>query len=270
MLYDNLYMPVTSLPKAPVKSGGLCSIRFFKHEDVLTWPAVDPVTGVCLAAVTLKPGAFQYSAELIDPTRSFEELQKESNAGKFFEMVVKGLLHGSNAANSLATKTMVFHQWGMIIGDRNGISWLIGNQDAGARFIRDYKSGDIRTSRKTELAWRWNHYLGAQVYEAQAFEIILGGLLITAGCIQFIQRFQVGAAGSPMNQGDLLYINGLLANKKVLVVVDGMVLPVDDLSGDVDWSLSIQRRVEKAPASNTINFVGSVVNEEIIEIYAYS
>ncbi len=270
MAYDNVYMPVTSLPKAPVKTGGLCTVKFFRHEDVLSWPPVDPLTGIISASITLKPGTFLYYATLIDQTRSFEELQKEAAPGDFFETIVRGALQGSNASNSLTIKTMILHKWGLIVEDRNRISWLIGNEDTGAKFLNDYRSGDVKTSRKTDLTWKWESPLGAQKYTADAFEIILGGLLITAGCIQFVKRFEVGAAGSPMNQGDLLFISSLIVNKKVLVVVDGMLLPVDDLSGDVDWTGSIQRRVEKAFASNTINFVGGVVNEEIIEIYAYS
>lgn len=269
-MYHNTYLPVMSLSKAPVKTGGLCKIFFFKIEDVKAWPAIDPLTGIMSASIELKEGAVLYICDTIDQGRSFEENQKDNLAGPYWDIIVKGSLRGSNASNILSTQKMVHHQWGIIAEDRNGVTRLIGNQDSGADFIQNYNSGTLSSSRKTDIAWQWQHPLTAPIYDAEVFEIIIGGIIITAGCITFIKRFEVGAAGSPMNQGDTLYINALLVNKKVLVIVDGMALPVDDFSGDIDWTGSIQRRIEKALASNTINFVGSVVNEEIVELYAYT
>jgi len=72
------------------------------------------------------------------------------------------------------------------------------------------------------------------------------------------------------DDGDTEYQNNALIGKRVLVVVDGIGLPVDDGTGDVDWTGSVQRRVEKTLAGNRINFVGAVQDEEIVEIFAYT
>lgn len=269
-MYQNTHYPVASLAVAPVKSPGLCSVKYFKVEDVLFWPTVDPQTGMLADSLQLKPGKLLYLADSIDPSRSFSENQKDSLAGSYFEMTVKASLLGSTAAHPLTLGTLMHHKWGLLVEDKNGVTRMIGNEDAGADFIYDYSSGNGTESRKTELTWKWQHPMPAPIYTAASFGIIIGGIIITAGCITFIQRFEVGAAGAPMNQGDLLYVNNLLQNKKTLVIVDSKALPVDDFSGDIDWSGSIDRRIEKAIASNTINFVGSVFTGEKIEIYAYT
>ena len=73
-----------------------------------------------------------------------------------------------------------------------------------------------------------------------------------------------------MNGGDTTLLNAGFANKHLLILADGTGLPVDDLTGAVDWSTSIHRHVEKALASNSVEFIGGVVNNETIEIYAWS
>lgn len=269
-MYHNVHLPVISLQKAAVKTGGLCAVNFFKLSDVLSWPEIDPLTGILSSGITLKPGAVLYTAETIDQARGFEETEKESSAGFFFDINIKASLRGSNASNILSLQSMVHHQWGIIAEDRNGVTRLVGNRDSGATLLFNYASGTLSSSRKSEFSFSWQHPLPAPIYTATSFEIIIGGLQITAGCIQLIQRFKVGQPGAPMNQGDTLYVNDLIKDKKVLVIADGMALPVDDFSGAIDWSLSIDRHIEKALASNTINFVGSVMTDETIEIYAYT
>jgi len=267
-MYHNVHYPVAALAEGNVKSPGLCSIKIFRREDVLSWPAFDPENGVLASAITLKPGKLIYLLESIDPSRSFSENQKSNGGGYYFEQTIKASLRGSTAAHHLTLGTLFHHEWGMIVKDKNGVTRLIGNQDTAADIITDYTTGQGADSRKTELTFKWQHPQPAPVYTATAFDIVIGGEILTAGCIQLVAQFEAGAAGSPMNAGDTIFIDNDLIGKRVLVVVDGMSLPVDDGSGDIDWTGSIDRRVEKATASNTITFVGPVADEEKIYIYA--
>lgn len=222
------------------------------------------------AAIVLKPGAVLYYADAVDNSRSFEENTKTGDAGYYIEINIAATLRGSNAAKILSLSAMMGHQWGIIVEDRNQVNRLIGNEDTGATLSYNYTSGTRSNSRKTEISFKWEHPLPAPVYTAQAFDIIIGGVLVTASSLQMIIRFQVGAAGAPMAEGDTLLVNNSLVNKKLLIMIDGMGLPIDDFSGAIDWSGSIQRHAEKALASNTISFIGAVNNNEIVEIYAFS
>lgn len=269
-MYHNVHYPIATLANAPVKSPGVCTLKYFKWEDVLTWPDFDPETGVLASSIALKPGKFIYICDAINPSKAFSESQKNSPAGPYLENTVRGSLRGSTAAHFLTIGSMLHHQWGLLVPDKNGVTRLIGNQDTGADLVYDYTTGAGTDSRKTELVWKWEHPQPAPIYTASAFDIIVGGEIITAGSLQLLIRFKVGASGSPMNEGDTLYINEGLKNKNLLILVDGIALPIDDFSGAVDWTGSIQRHVEKALASNTVNFIGSVYTDEIIEIYAFS
>jgi hypothetical protein len=269
-MFQNVHYPVATLAVGDVKSPGLCSIKYFKKEDVLTWPTLDPETGMLATAITLKPGKFIYICQAINPSKAFDESQKAAAAGPYFDMSVKGSLSGSTAAHFLTLGTMIHHQWGLIVPDKNGVTRLIGNQDSGADLAVDYSSGQGADSRKTELSWKWQHPQPAPIYTANAFDIVIGGVTVTAGSLQMILRFEVGAVGAPMTEGDILLINAGFANKNLLIICDGLALPIDDLTGMIDWSGSIQRHVEKGFASNTIEFIGGVINHEIIEIYAFS
>jgi hypothetical protein len=269
-MYHNVHAPVATLEKAPVKTGGLCAIKFFKWEDVLTWPSINPQTGMLSSAITLKPGKFIYLAKAIDQLRSFEEQQKESTAGIYYDLTIKASLPGSNAANILSLQTMVHHQWGLIVEDRNGVNRLIGNQDSGATLSKNYDSGTLTISRKTEITLTWQHPQPAPIYAASAFDVVIGGQTITAGALQLIMRFQVGDPGAPMEEGDTVLTNAAFVNKYCLVIAGGLALPVDDGSGSINWVGSIIRHIEKTLAGNTITFVGGVVNTEIIEIYAFN
>ena len=259
-----------SLVKAAVKTGGLCSVRFCKHSDVLSFPSINPQTGIMDAAIQLKEGGTFYYAEMIDSTRSFEEIPKEDDTGPYFEISVKGSLRGSSAAGILSVNSMIRHQWVVIAADRSGVTRLIGNRDAGAKISYSYTSGDINNPRKSELTFKWEHPQPAPIYTASAFDIVIGGITVTAGALTLLYRFQVGAAGAPMNDGDSILVNEGFKNKNLLILADGMGIPIDDFSGDIDWTGSTQRHAEHAPTSNTINFVGNVVSDEIIEIYAFT
>jgi hypothetical protein len=259
-----------SLAKAPVKTGGLCSIKYCKKEEVLTFPEINPETGLIESSLVLKPGGVLYYCAAIDQGRSFEEQHKSSTAGPYFEISVKGNLQGSSAANILSLQKMQHHQWVVIAEDRNGVTRLIGNQDSGADISHSYTTGTVTDSRKTEISFKWQHPLSAPIYTATAFTIIIGGIIITAGCITLLQRFEVGAPGAPMADGDTLLINNGFINKQLLIMADGTGIPIDDLTGAIDWTGSIQRHAEKALAANTINFKGGVREKEIIEIYAFN
>lgn len=72
-----------------------------------------------------------------------------------------------------------------------------------------------------------------------------------------------------MVDGDTVYSNPLLADRHLLFLVTGTALPVDDLTGSIDWSGSIDRHVEKAFNSDSANVVGAVMHNEIVEVYAF-
>lgn len=105
---------------------------------------------------------------------------------------------------------------------------------------------------------------------SESISTTIGGVEFTFKTLKKLIQFVVGAPGAPMSDGDTVYTNNEMINKRVLVIVDGVGLPVDDGSGDVDWTGSIDRHVEKEVPDNNLNFVGEVEDEEVVEIYIYT
>jgi hypothetical protein len=271
-VYENVYSPVTTLTKLPVKTSGLCKIVFFKWNDVLNWPAIDPLTGIISTVIDLKPGGSFFLVESAEKNRIFSETEKYSDAGPFWDIQVTAQ-HGANTPNNiLSIAAMTFHQFGIIVYDRDGNQRLIGDKDSGAKLIVDYTSGDYFSSRIKKFTWQWKHQLPAPIYSSDAFNIIIddGGGTIPTGTRTFIMRFRVGDPGAPMTDVDTTLTDARFENKNILVFASGMALPCNDSSGDIDWSTSIERHYLKTISGNTITWVGGVTDKEIIEIYAFS
>lgn len=267
-MYQNIHQPVNTLRKTSVATGGLCKIFYFKLEDVEHWPKIDPQTGVLAEAIQLKPGAQLHWCEATQSDKAFVEDMKVSPAGPYMDIQVNGIVAGNSAANTLIGDTMKYHQFGLIVHELDGMKRLIGSPDSGADFQFTYKSGDIHNSRLRTVKWSWQHTNAAPVYEATAFNIIIDGTPITAGSMTMIARFRVGAVGAPMQDGDTTYTNPLLAGKRVLVIASSMYVPVDYGDGAIDFTGSIERHIQKTLSGTTLSFIGSVVVNEIIEIYA--
>lgn len=263
-----------SLQKAPaIEPGGLCSFVIFKKEDVLNWPSKDPQSGYLATTVQLKPGKSFYLVAATDKDRTFTEELKRGPEGPYYEILLTGVLAGNTAANTLSIEQMQFSEWGAIVHDRDGISRLLGSEDSCAEFNNKYSPADISGSRKRSIAFTWQNSLPLPIYSAQGFTISIGGVPVTAGKLTLIMRFQVGRPGSPMDDGDTVLTNAAFANKNLLVLANGLAIPCDDDSGDIDWTTppaSITRHYEKTFAADTITWVGAVNQDEIIEIYAFS
>lgn len=100
--------------------------------------------------------------------------------------------------------------------------------------------------------------------------VVVGGVTIAASCLKVIARFRVGDFGAPMMEGDTAFFDLRLQGLNVLVFADSAYLNVDDGSGAVDYTGSIQRHIIKIKGDSRILFVGGVTAKEIIEIYAFA
>lgn len=267
----NIYQGVQSILKADrIMPGGLCRILAFQHEDVLAWPSRNPETSVIDTAVDLKPGKSFYQVIASEKDRTFSEELKRAAEGPYFDIQVTSTVPGNTITTTLSVEAMIYHRWGLILKDRNGEQRLVGDEDSGAEFSFGYSPADITGSRKRQLRFTWQSPLSLPLYLPEAFNINVGGVIVTAGSLQLIQRFRVGDPGAPMVDGQELLNNAGFAGKNLLVIASGIALACDDGTGSIDFTGSIERHYEKTYASATLKFVGGVVNKELIEIYAWT
>lgn len=269
-MYHNIHQPFANLVHTLPKAGGICSITAVKWEDVLTWPEMDPLTGILITGLQLKIGGQFYTIEATENDRTLKEEMKLSDAGPYMDIQVTSKLAGNNAGNTLSLDAAKFHQWVLLVQDRNGDRRMIGNEDSGARLSFDYTTSDIDGSRMRNLKWLWQHLNSAPTYSAAAYNITIGGATFSVGTLTLLTIFQVGKAGAPMADGDTLFTHAGLTNKKALILADGIALPVDDGSGAINWAGFIGRHIQKTLASATATFVGGVNQDEIITVYAFT
>lgn len=141
-------------------------------ENVDIWPSLDPATGLIASAITLKEGKKWYEAKVVDKDRFFTEVMKVSDAGHYWEQSVSAYIGGNNSAQTLNSGTLPFHQYVLLLKDRDGQVRLIGNEDCGADCLLDYTSGDVDTSRRWNYRFVWQHLNTAPIYLGDTSGII--------------------------------------------------------------------------------------------------
>lgn len=164
MFYNNVYTPVQHLRRPPVRPGGLCWIVFAKWQDVEFWPQTDPLTGLASTAIKLINGKTWYECNVVDKGRIFNETEKKSNAGPYWDMQITGYLGGNNTSNTLNADVMSFNDYVVMFKDRDGQIRFIGNADTGADVEFTYTSSDTSGSRKRTVTFLWQHSQQAPVY----------------------------------------------------------------------------------------------------------
>lgn len=273
-MYENQFAAIQNLRKADIiYPGGLCTILFVKIEDVEGWPAADPDNGSLVSNLILKEGAVFYTCQASEKDRYYKEELKNSTPGDYHDIKVNGRMAGNTLENILTRAGMKYHQWILIVKDRDYSIRMIGNEDAGAKFFYNYDSGDRASSRGADVWWQWQHQQTPPIYNATGIVIddtvipVIpppGGGTPPGTVYTLLQRFMVGQPGAPMADGSLTYTNAVLAGKRVLVFVgNGLKIP------EFVTGITLERYITKNLSDDFITFNGGVTLNEIIEIYTY-
>lgn len=163
-MYGNIFTEIGSLHKPKVNNSGLCLIQFCKWEDVISWPAIHPITGICSTPIILQPGANWHIIFAPDNDRAFTEQQQNSAPGSYYRIQVTGYLPGNDQETLQKIAPMPYHQYAMIVKDRHGLLRLIGDRDSGAEFSNSYTSGNQSGIRKRSLTFLWESVNPCPVY----------------------------------------------------------------------------------------------------------
>lgn len=158
--------------RPPVRTGGMCWIVFAVWQDVDLWPQIDPNTGLANTAIKLKGGKTWYECNVVDKGRIFQENEKKSSAGSYWDMQINGYVGGNNSSNTLNAAVMPFNQYVVMFKDRDGQIRFIGNSDSGTDVDFTYTSGDVGSSRKRTIAFTWQHVLPAPIYVGDLSDVL--------------------------------------------------------------------------------------------------
>ena len=158
------YFPIQHLDKPVIKPSGICELFFTMRENVQYWPLINPESGTYTDPITLVAEKTWFRCQMIDPDRDFKEAAKNESAGPFTEVIVQGFLPDNSPANTLSMTAMAFHEYILVVKERNGMMRLIGSQDAGATFTRTYASADLEGNRGNTLVFAWESPLPPAIY----------------------------------------------------------------------------------------------------------
>lgn len=177
MNYQNVFAPVQHLRAVDIFPGGMCHAKFARWEDVLSFPAVNPNTGISNSTIVLKDGQIWYEMELADNQKILNETEELDDAGPYVLTELTGYVGGNSAAHIIVTTAMLFSRFVILALEKDGTTWLIGDEDGGAKFIYSFDAGDVQASRKRSLKFSWESVNGAIVYsgniEAQPTDPII-------------------------------------------------------------------------------------------------
>lgn len=160
----NSYLDIQHLDKPAIKPGGLCEFFFAKREDVETWPLLNPQTNTYTQEVVLRGGASWYRCQVIDQDRDYTEEGKAGDAGPYVELRLGGFLPDDSPVNTVTVGNMAYHDYVIVLQERNGIRRLIGNEDAGAKFTHSYDSSDSDGTRGRQLVFSFKSPAPAGIY----------------------------------------------------------------------------------------------------------
>jgi hypothetical protein len=163
-VYQNVYTPLQHLRPAPVNPGGLCWIVFARKADVAVWPLLDPNTNMAHTAFQLAAGKTWYELKPVNKDRVFQETQKDSTAGPFWDMSLSGYFGGTTVNHILASYIMPLEEFVIMFRDRAGVTRFMGTEDAGASCTQIYNSGDSDSGRKRTVTFSWQHANPATIY----------------------------------------------------------------------------------------------------------
>lgn len=147
-MYQTGYKGVTTLSAGLPFNGGFCKWWYAKREDILAWPAIDPLTQFLSAEPSLKPGCTWYGpVKVPDGSLGFEEPTKRSGAGIYYQQKVSGFHPGDDAFSRNNIANMQYHEF-VVVGLKRagGFFLVLGHKDKGFLFNHDYSSGKGRKS----------------------------------------------------------------------------------------------------------------------------
>jgi hypothetical protein len=264
----NIVFPVQNLLRTPIETGGLCWLLFFLHQDIDSWPEVDPVTGVITSNLVFKTGRNFFTAQFGEKDRIYKEDLKQSASGPYVETTVQGILFNDSGNAITGVNAMIYNRFGLLIKERTGIQRIIGNKDAGAKFEYDYTSGSISTTRQRQCKWIFESPNPAPIYQGGG--IVINGTVIPVGTsggsgsstpTLALHASLYVSSGNTLEPGDLTYTHPDLAGKTIMVFANGIYISTLAIAG--------QRYCTKALNDTTITFNGGVGDMETIDIFIF-
>lgn len=139
-MYQTGYKGISKLSINTGYIGGMCKWWYTPVENILTWPAIDPLTQHAKHKPAIKDGSFWYGPVTASNRQlGFDEKQKDGMPGNYYEWKVEGQCPGDDRIN---LQNLPFHKYIILGVARTGNFWyLIGTQFSPLDFVHSINTG---------------------------------------------------------------------------------------------------------------------------------
>jgi hypothetical protein len=122
------------------------------------WPVVNLDTGIVDQKLTsLVPW------RKLEMYTTLKYQDKDADAGAFTSTEITGVIRATTPDIILKSYQLRSQQWVIVLKERNGILWLVGNANNGATVRSAYDSND--SNRTLTLSFTWESEYGPYVYD---------------------------------------------------------------------------------------------------------
>lgn len=142
-MFQTGYKSLSTLARLTDYIGGICQWWYTPVENIATFPVINPDTQEYAEEPTLVEGASWYGPVRVpDSQLGLDEKEKQTLAGRYYEIEVAGFAPGDERTNRSNQQNMGNHKYVIIAKQRSGGFYLIiGNQHSPLDFIHDYSTG---------------------------------------------------------------------------------------------------------------------------------
>jgi hypothetical protein len=132
-MYSTAYLPLHTIERLDVFTGGFCKWWYTPIESISSFPAVDPVTQKLNGEPALLAGKVWYGPVKVPESKTgWEEDLTRSKPGISYKEKVEGFQAGLSAGSHLNLENLVHHQVCIVGKVRSGGFYIVlGNDVAG-------------------------------------------------------------------------------------------------------------------------------------------
>lgn len=156
----NSIIPVTDIPRIRPGATGHCYLYIVEWHLVNYWPSVNLESGIVDSKIKAsRPW------RKIQMYTGIKTQDKDSDIGTYTSCEVTGLIRATSTDIILKSYQMQRIQWVIVLKEKNGIQWLIGDSNSGAVLRSTYESND--SNRTLTLTFTWDSEFAPYVYNPQ-------------------------------------------------------------------------------------------------------
>jgi hypothetical protein len=200
-MFQTSYTGIKPLQRVFTYVGGFCQFWYIPIEDIAVFPRINAATQMLVSEPSLRQGAAWFGPiEVPRDKLGYEETQKRTKAGPYYETKMEGVHIGDSPESRVNLENMPYHRY-LIVGKirAGGFYNLIGTVDNPCKFNQVFKSGNgPAETAQTAISFNLEHISKAYILPSFAADTISPDIIDGSG----------GGGTNTMNNKEIIPFNG--------------------------------------------------------------